>query len=235
MAENESTEKELLKLLAEVQDLINKNPATAEKVSDQLANSPSFAPTRELLFKRRSEQMYYSGEYGEALIPYLEKLEADSNLIITFDKKNFRNKSVRTIYLMVYQAWQWLRDQHPEKERFIALYQKYKIAERPKLGSVRIIPKTRLKAEFFGELGTSENEYGAKEMAALNVQEAIDEFLKKEMTQDLEILELPNERVKRISLSESEIEEVKDSMAGLEGITAIVEHNRVKVLRRRMQ
>lgn len=229
---DDSKERDILHLLDELKEKLQADPALAERVAERIERSKDNAELRAVILRNRAQQQfYYNEEYAAALRPQLQKLIRQECKVLQFSKDNYPGKSLRTVYKMIYEAWQWLRDHDPERDSYRALYNEYKIAERPGKRCVRIAPKRNAPEEFVAEELMEDNiEVASGVQALVELQKSIDEFIKQEMANEMEVKEWPN-----VKLSADDIEEVKDSLAGLEGITAIVEANRVKILRKRLE
>jgi len=228
--ETDQTERDILLTIEHLNKLLLQNPDAADKViaRNMAGNMPK---TVTILEQRRNAQPYYCEDLALALVPSLAKLEEDRNCVLTFNRVQYPGRSVRTIYLMIYQAWQWLRYNHPEKERFTQLYNQFKIAERPKQQCVRIMPRTRLQVTQFNPSVTKHvEETGPKEFDFTRLQDEIDAFITKEMTQDIEVFE----PAYKVILGPTDIDAILDSVAGLEGITAKVESRCVKIMRQKV-
>ena len=222
-----SIEKELRVLLL-VEQLARELKGDIElqdRVAEKLGSSMAGKELRSVLLQRRAAQAYYNEEYAEALKPSLDQMIASGiKTTIEFSLANYPNKSVRTIYLSVYQAWQYLRDHDENKLLYADLYNKTQITQNSRFG-VRIRPiETR-----------------APVMRSVPVDERLDDilFLQNSITDAINkaVAEQTIEfaiifEKKNLSLSEESQNTIKDSLAGLEGITVITTEHSVKIARR---
>lgn len=191
----------------------------ADVIADRLEVSTNGRVLRDVLVRRRAEQSYYKQAYAEALKPYLDNIEEQNPIL--FSKASFPNTAIRTIYLRVYQAWLWLMDHHADRDKYRALRTRFEIVQSKY--DVRIRRKNVVNVQLPGAVRDEKYD------DLLPLQNRITEFLTKPMTQEMELFEQNN-----LSLSEADQEVISDSLAGLEGVTAKVERNLVKILRKKI-
>lgn len=209
----------ILGLLDSLAYELGDNSALAEKMAARMECTQGGRKLRQVIMNRRGELSYYSEDYAMALKPYLDNID-NANPVL-FLRSSFSNIAVRTIYLRVYQAWLWLIDHHPDKAKYLELRSRYVIQQNKH--DVRIAAKRTAPAELFGKVQSDAYD------DVLPIQNKIDEFLRKEMTQEMEIFEQKN-----MSLSPESMDLILDSLTGLDGIIAKVEPNCVKILRKKV-
>jgi hypothetical protein len=216
-----SPESKLLAHFEEIHKILGTNEALAESAAEMLERSPTTAGLRRALNKaQRSSLSYYKEKYAVALIPILDKLEQEQKPLF-FLLSDFEPRiSMRTLYLRIYQGWHWLMDYHPDKARFLRLWGDSVITCLRGKG-VRIAP------EAWTDIELKPHEDKKSMLTAAQLQRYISEAIEKEVTEPTIVLE-NNE----LSLTDDEIESIKDSLAGLPSITAIIEAHRIKILKK---
>ncbi len=212
----------VLTLLDELANALRDNPELQDKVSERMSSSATGRELREVVLQRRAAQSYYNEEYALALQPHLDRMiETDCKRPILFARSAFPGVSHLTIYFRVYQAWQWLRDRHPEKQKYIDLYERTVIVKSPKMG-VRIQVKQRAAAELIA----TEIDEGFEHL--MQLQSAISEALKAPQTIPFAIIF----EKKNLCLNEDDQNTIKDGLAGVEGLTVKVTEHSVVIARR---
>lgn len=143
---DKSKEIHALVLIDELANLLKDDTSLQAALQEKLVRSSSARTLRHVILERRAVQYYYNEEDAEMLRPYLDRMiEMDCKSPIDFPRSAYPTQSPRTIYLRVYQAWQWLRDKHPDKEKYTKLYDRTVIRTDMKLG-VRIALKQKVSA-----------------------------------------------------------------------------------------
>lgn len=212
----------VLTLLDELADALRDNPELQDRVSERMSNSNTGKELREVVMQRRAAQSYYNEEHATALQPYLDRMiESDCKKPILFTRAAFPGISPRTIYLRVYQAWQWLRDRSPERQKYIDLYSRVIITQNTSAG-VSIREKKRSVGPLVGIEVAESTEHLAK------LQQEISEALKKPQTLPFAVVF----EKKNLSLNEDDQNAIKDGLAGIEGVVCKVTEHQVMVARR---
>mgnify|MGYP007007267304 CR=1 FL=1 len=212
----------VLTLLDELANALRDNPELQDRVSERMANSNTGKELREVVMQRRAAQSYYNEEHAIALQPYLDMMiQSDCKKPIIFTRAAFPGVSPRTIYLRVYQAWQWLRDKHPERQKYIDLYSRTNITQNPSSG-VAIREKKRAVGPLVGIEMVESVEHLAK------VQQEISTALSKPQTLPFAVVY----EKKGLTLSEDDQNAIKDGLAGIEGVVCKVTEHQVMVARR---
>lgn len=201
-----------------INKLLQGNPQLRDAVAEKLESGNLGRELREVVARRKAALSYYTEEHGEQLRPWLDKFIADGKPL-EFKLAHYPNTALRTLYLRIYQGWLWLNDNHPDKQKYIELKASTQIVQRPKVG-VRIRRKGAVDMPLHGE------EVAEKYDDINKLQNQITEFLEQPLEHD-SIFEQKN-----LSLSDEQINLIKDSLVGITGVTSIVEVNRVKILRK---
>jgi hypothetical protein len=220
--DNNEKEIRVLVLVEQLANLLQDNTELQDKVAEKLGRSKSAASLRQVILSRREVQFYYNEEDAEMLRPFLDRMiEADCKVPIDFPRSATPQISPRTVYLRIYQGWQWLRDKHKDKEKYIKLYDRTTIRTDMKLG-VRIAPKVRdIPALVAVEVDESFDHL-------LKLQNSISAALAQPQTIDFAIIF----DKKNLRLTEEDQDKIKDSLAGLEGITVNTTASSVLIGRR---
>lgn len=212
----------VLTLLDELADALRNNPELQDRVSERMASSNTGKELREVVMQRRAAQSYYNEEHAVALQPYLDKMiESDCKKPIIFTRAAFPGISPRTIYLRIYQAWQWLRDRHEDRQKYIELYSRVIITQSNTSG-VCIREKKRSVGPLLGIEIQDTAEHLAK------VQQEISEALKKPQTIPFAVVY----EKKGLSLTEDDQNAIKDGLAGVDGVVTKVTEHSIMVARR---
>lgn len=212
----------VLTLLDELADALRNNPELQDRVAERMSSSHTGKELREVVMQRRAAQSYYNEEHAEALRPYLDKMiESNCKNPILFTRAAFPGISPRTIYLRVYQAWQWLRDRHEDRHKYIELYSRT-VTTMNAVSGVSIREKKRSVGPLVGIEVAESTEHLAR------VQQEISEALKKPQTIPFAVIY----EKKNLSLNDDDQNAIKDGLAGLEGVVCKVTAHQVMVARR---
>lgn len=207
----------VLSLLDDVIKLLGNDVALAERVQQKLEYIPRASSLRKIIVGKRGDQPYYGEKHALALKPVLDDIIA-TRTPRQFLVAHHPRTSIRTIYLKIYQSWLWLIDNHPEKEKYAKLKEETSLIQRD--SGVRIM----FKADDLIALVPEEINPAMDNLQKL--QNKITEFLEMDITTDILFDE------KKLSLTEDQINVIKDSLAGLPNVVINIEPNRVRILRK---
>jgi hypothetical protein len=215
-----SPESKLLAHFEEIHKILGTNSTLADVAVQALEASPTAVTLRRAMTKmQRNSLSYYKEKYALALVPILQKLAEDKKplyfLLTDFEPRI----SLRTLYLRVYQGWRWLMDFHPEREFYAKLWAENKIRMMPGKG-ISIAPEEHIEVELKMHTDVKST------LTAGQLQRHISDAIEKPVTEPTIVYE-QNE----LSLSDDEIMTIEASVAGITGITAIVEAHRIKILK----
>lgn len=222
MSPEVSKEIEVLALLDRLSYLLKDDPVVKERVSEQMSTSHTGRTLREIILQRRAHQFYYNKDEAEKLRKYLDAMIA-SNCASPIHFPPTPRHSIRTLYLRIYQAWQWLRDQDENKQVYRDLYDKCAITQ-DRVRGVRIVPKQTSTGELNGFI--AEDSESTDSLARIQI--GITEALETPQTEPVAIIyEKSN-----LTLDDDQVAAIKDTLAGLEGITLMIDKTSIKIMRR---
>lgn len=212
----------VLSHLSEIQKLLAGDQNLADNLADKLEVLSVGKDLRSLLMSRRTELSYYNEKCGLELMPILDRM-IETKLPQEFKTSTHIGMSVRTLYLKVYQPWLWLIDKHPNLEyrtRYSNLRRDTKISQMK--SAVRIRYRNAVGENLIADI-VNENLEGI-----VKLQKRISDFLELDITQDTMLDE------KNLSLSDEQIDAIKDSLAGIpeDKLKLIVDHSRLRILRK---
>lgn len=212
---------QVLALMDQLNLLLRGDLDLQDKVAERLETGGTGRDLRNVVLRRRASLSYYNEDYAMQLKPYLNRMiESDCTAPIEFPKHKYPGTALRTIYLRVYQAWQYLRDHDAEKAKYIELWGKCQITQ-PRTG-IRIIAK--------------KSRHDELTLVGVEIEEKLDDILPLLNEIETAITTQVSQKTivfekNKLSLSPESIEKIRDSMLDVEGITAIVEPNRIKILK----
>ena len=207
----------ILSHLQEIHKLLGTDSELANNVAVKLETLDVGNSVRSLLMGNRAKQPYYTEKCALALQPILDHIY-DTKEAWEFKCADNPALTVRTMYLKVYQSWLWLCDKHPQKEKYRELKGKTMIAQRRGIG-VRIYFRDTAEALQGSKVDLTFDNFS-------KLQNEITKFLEQELTQSA-LFDRDG-----LSLSEEQINDIKDSLAGTDVTKVIVETSRVRILRK---
>jgi len=224
MPEQVSIDKEVraLALIDSLANLLRDDESLQSRLADALEHSPSGTQLRTVTHKRRNAQPYYTESNALMLKPYLDTMiERDCKVPIEFPRSSYPTLTPRTIYLRVYQGFQWLRDHHPDKQTYKDLYNRVVITQSHKTG-VRIVEKSSALSPLVARDIDTNFEHLRK------LQDGIIEALKQPQEAPVAVV---FEKYK-LSLTDEDQDKIKDMLAGIEGLTISVKETEIVIMRR---
>lgn len=219
-----SIEKEVraLKLIDSLAALLKDDESLQSRVAEAMEYSASGTQLRSVTLKRRNTQPYYTEANALMLKPYLDQMiERDCKVPIEFPRSSYPTLTPRTIYLRIYQGFQWLRDNHPEKKTYADLYARVEITQSHKTG-VRIVQKSNALTPLVARDIDTTFEH------LRSLQDGIIEALKQPQAVPVAVV---FEKYK-LSLSDEDQDKIKDMLAGIEGLTVSIKETEVVIMRR---
>ena len=212
----------VLSHLTEIQKLLAGDQNLADNLADKLEVLAVGKDLRSILMSRRVELSYYNEKCGYELMPILDRM-LDTKMPQEFKTTTHIGMSVRTLYLKVYQPWLWLMDRHPDlnlRARYANLKRDTKISQMKHAVRIRF-------RNAVGENLVAENVNEDMD-GIMKLQKKISDFLDLDITQDTMLDE------KNLSLSDEQIDAIKDSLAGIpeDRIKLIIDSSRLRILRK---
>lgn len=210
-------------------ELLKKNPHLV-KALENVANKMvtiSEKKDKSQLLKSRPKGTYYNEIFALQLKPFLDQLDAGERKHLVFPLKHFRGVRARTLYLRIFQSFQYLCEQTQDE----ALREKYcNLKLRTQLsieGSTKEDNEAvciRMIADLAVMAGPLVGEIADDELTHF-------ESLKQDLANFLES-GAPNTVFERtgLELTQIEIQELRASLLGLTNVAGIVEHRKVKVI-----
>ena len=224
MSEQAPIDKEVraLALIDSLANLLRDDDSLKSRLSDALEHSSAGTQLRSVTLKRRNVQPYYTEANALMLKPYLDSMiERNCKVPIEFPRSSYPSLLPRTIYLRVYQGFQWLRDHHPESAKYQELYDRVTITQSHKTG-VRIVEKSNALSPLVARDVDLNFEHLRK------LQDGIIEALKQPQEAPVAVVF----ETYKLSLTDEDQDKIKDMLAGIEGLTLSVKETEIVIMRR---
>jgi len=217
MSEETNKDIAVLSLLTDLNKLLDGDANLMARVKDKLNLLPVNANVSKVMLTKRAKQSYYSERFALELKPTLDAL-IEKHEPVQFLVSEHPNLTVRTLYLKLYQPWQWLMDFHPDKAKYRQLKQETIIQQKAN-HSVRILFESQLTTLTPKPIDANVDNF-------VKLQNKITEFLMMPIDKD----QMFDER--KCSLNDDQMALIRESLVGLPNIANIIEPSRVRIMRK---